>query len=169
MLTHSGADFCILGSRGSGKSTILEEFARRLGYETETIVLYQDMNSRELIQQRRMLSNGDTIWEDSQLVRAAKKGALCILDGLEKIHWSTAEILAPLIHHRCLQLPDGSRLVGAMYYDAMKAKTGFSDELLQQKCGFINTYKVIVIVLFSEVSIKLQKTSDLSPWEIPKV
>jgi hypothetical protein len=31
------------------------------------IVLYQDMNSRELVQQRRMLENGDTIWEDSQV------------------------------------------------------------------------------------------------------
>jgi hypothetical protein len=91
------------------------------------------MNSRELIQQRRMLSNGDTVWENSQLVRAAKKGALCILDGLEKIHWSTVESLATLIHHRYLQLPDGSRLIGSMHYNAMKAKTGFSDELLAQK------------------------------------
>lgn len=75
VLTHAYSDFCVLGERGSGKTTIIEEFANRLGYNTETVVLYQDMTSRELVQQRRMLENGDTIWEDSQLVQAAKRGA----------------------------------------------------------------------------------------------
>jgi len=61
---ESGNDFCLLGPRGSGKSTIVKELAARLGYTQsamETVVLYQDMNSRELLQQRRMLENGDTV------------------------------------------------------------------------------------------------------------
>lgn len=43
------------------------------------------MNSRELIQRRRMLPEGDTVWEDSQLVTAAKQGITCILDGVERV------------------------------------------------------------------------------------
>jgi MoxR-like ATPase len=76
MATHGFSDFCLLGERGIGKTTIIDEFASRLSYNVETIVLYQDMNSRELVQQRRMLANGDTVWEDSQLVRAAKRGKI---------------------------------------------------------------------------------------------
>lgn len=62
-LTHaSGADFCILGDKGSGKSTVITEFAKRFGYATETIALYNDLNSRDLLQRRRILPNGDTVW-----------------------------------------------------------------------------------------------------------
>uniref|UniRef100_A0A7E4ZTR3 von Willebrand factor A domain-containing protein 8 n=1 Tax=Panagrellus redivivus TaxID=6233 RepID=A0A7E4ZTR3_PANRE len=132
-LTHSVSDFALLGARGAGKTTIISELAHRLGYVPETVVLYQDMNSRELVQTRRMLPNGDTIWEDSQLVRAAKQGALCVLDGIEKVHWSTAEMLGSLIHHRYLQLPDGTRLIGALHYDALKTRTELTDEALAEK------------------------------------
>jgi von Willebrand factor A domain-containing protein 8 len=42
LLLHSGGtDFCLLGARGLGKSTLVHEFARRLGYQLETVVLYQ--------------------------------------------------------------------------------------------------------------------------------
>lgn len=62
-LTHaSGADFCILGYKGSGKTTVITEFAKRFGYSIETIALYNDMNSRDLLQSRRILPNGDTVW-----------------------------------------------------------------------------------------------------------
>lgn len=93
----------------------------------------KDMNSRELVQQRRMLDNGDTVWEDSQLVRAAKQGQLCILDGIDRIHWSTAEMLKSLIHHRYLQLPDGSRLIGSTSYELLKQKTQLSDDELSNR------------------------------------
>lgn len=32
------------------------------------------MNSRELLQSRRMNEKGDTLWEDSPLVQAAREG-----------------------------------------------------------------------------------------------
>ena len=84
-LTHaSNGDFCLLGARGSGKTTLVEEWARRLGYEIDTISLYADLNSRELLQTRVQLLNGDTIWSDSLLVAAAKAGRVCVLDGIER-------------------------------------------------------------------------------------
>ncbi|KAI1716295.1 AAA domain (dynein-related subfamily) domain-containing protein [Ditylenchus destructor] len=129
--THGQADYCLLGAKGSGKSTVISEVSRRINCPLETMVLYQDMNSRELFQQRRILDNGDTIWEDSQLVKAAKQGRICVLDGLERVHSSMVEALAPLIHHRFLQLPDGSRLLSFMQFDLLKAKTGLSDQELE--------------------------------------
>lgn len=51
------------------------------------------MTSRDLIQQRTTLSNGDTIWKNSPLVDAALHGKLAILDGINRIDPSTLAIL----------------------------------------------------------------------------
>lgn len=91
------------------------------------------MNSRELLQRRRMLDNGDTVWEDSQLVRAAKEGKLCVLDGIDRIHWSNVESISSLLHHRFLALPDGTRLIGAQTFDALAQKMAISAEELNKR------------------------------------
>ncbi|EYC24837.1 hypothetical protein Y032_0013g2130 [Ancylostoma ceylanicum] len=91
------------------------------------------MNSRELFQRRRMLDSGDTLWEDSQLVAAAKRGDVCVLDGAEKVHWSALESLQSLCHHRLLFLPDGSRLVGEEEFSNIQKKTGYNEEFLKSK------------------------------------
>ncbi|CAD5234405.1 unnamed protein product [Bursaphelenchus xylophilus] len=132
-ILHSQTDFCVLGAKGSGKTALIEEFGRRLNYHLETITLFQDMNSRELIQQRRMLPNGDTVWEDSQLIKAAKEGHLCVLDGLEKVHWSTAEVLSSLVHHRFIDLPDGGRLVSPEAFEILKKENEWNDNQLNEK------------------------------------
>lgn len=51
------------------------------------------MSSRDLIQQRNTLPNGDTIWQNSPLVTAALEGKLAILDGIHRIHSSTLGIV----------------------------------------------------------------------------
>ncbi|KAJ1354637.1 hypothetical protein KIN20_011630 [Parelaphostrongylus tenuis] len=112
---------------------MIAELAARLGFATEAMVLYQDMNARELLQRRRMLDNGDTLWEDSQLVAAAKRGDVCVLDGAERLHWSALESLASLCHHRFLFLPDGSRLVGAEEFENIQQKTGNDEVHLNAK------------------------------------
>uniref|UniRef100_A0A183C171 VWFA domain-containing protein n=1 Tax=Globodera pallida TaxID=36090 RepID=A0A183C171_GLOPA len=134
----AGVYFCLLGVRGGGKSLLVNEFAKKLGYsvEMETIVLYQDMSSRELFQRRKMLPNGDTQWEDNQLVRAAKSGTLCVLDGIDRVHWSTAEALASLVHHRFLALPDGARLVGNTNFALLKRRSGLTEQMLNERKVF---------------------------------
>ncbi|KAL3080777.1 hypothetical protein niasHS_014882 [Heterodera schachtii] len=136
VLLHSTSDFCLLGVRGGGKSLVVNEFAKRLGYAVETIVLYQDMSSRELLQRRKILPNGDTQWEDNQLVRAAKRGALCVLDGVDRVHWSTAESIASLVHHRFLALPNGTRLVGNSHFELLKHRSGLSEQMLNDRNVF---------------------------------
>lgn len=51
------------------------------------------MTSRDLIQQRTTLSNGDTVWKNSPLVDAALHGKLAILDGINRIDPSTLAIV----------------------------------------------------------------------------
>lgn len=39
--SHAHGDFGLLGPKGSGKTIVVEEFARRMGYTTDTMVMYQ--------------------------------------------------------------------------------------------------------------------------------
>ena len=126
--THLVSDLCLIGPKGCGKSTTVQTLADLTGYQIEPVVLYQDMTSRDLIQQRTTLSNGDTVWRDSPLVDAALNGKLAVLDGINRIHHSTLAILHRLVHDRELQLHDGKRLIRADRYDEIKKQHDKSDE-----------------------------------------
>lgn len=51
------------------------------------------MTSRDLIQQRTTLLNGDTVWKNSVLVTAALEGKLAVLDGIHRVHPSTLAVI----------------------------------------------------------------------------
>ena len=92
---------CILGSKGCGKSYMLNEIGKRYGATSSIRImpLYQEMTARDLLQRRSTTStseeqakegralDGDqddlssTTWQDSPLITAAKNGDICILDG----------------------------------------------------------------------------------------
>ncbi|XP_032686011.1 von Willebrand factor A domain-containing protein 8 [Odontomachus brunneus] len=131
--SHLTSDFCLIGPKGCGKSTTVQRLADLLGYQVEPIVLYQDMTSRDLIQQRTTSPNGDTVWRDSPLVDAALHGKLAVLDGINRIHSSTLAVLHRLVHDRELQLHDGKRLVRADRYDEIKKEHGSSDEDMRDR------------------------------------
>lgn len=115
--SYSVGDFCLIGPRGSGKNVVVEKMAEILSKEIENIVLYQDITSRDLIQQRMTLENGDTIWKNSPLIDAALKGKIAVVDGVHRVHPSTLTVLHRLVHDREIQLHDGTRLVSAEKYD----------------------------------------------------
>lgn len=80
MLNHSsGHDFALVGPTGCGKTELIKKFANLLDYNTQTVYLYKDMSSRDLLQQRITLSNGDTKWHNSPLIQGAINGDLVIL------------------------------------------------------------------------------------------
>lgn len=51
------------------------------------------MTSRDLLQQRMMSTNGDSIWQPSPLIIAAMKGHLAVLDGIHRINPGTLSVL----------------------------------------------------------------------------
>lgn len=115
--TYSVSDFCLIGPRGCGKNTVVNKLAEVLGKDIENIVLYQDITSRDLIQQRTTLDNGDTVWQNSPLINAALEGKIAVIDGIHRIHSSTLSVLHRLVHDREIQLHDGKRLINAERYD----------------------------------------------------
>ena len=56
-------------------------------------VVPQDMTSRELLQQRTTLANGDTAWRQAPLVVAALEGRLAVLDGVHRLDMGTLSVL----------------------------------------------------------------------------
>lgn len=91
--TFKAGDFCLIGSRGCGKNIVVSKLAEMMGQKIESIVLYQDMTSRDLVQQRSTLDNGDTVWRNSALVDAALEGKIALIDGVHRIHASTLSVL----------------------------------------------------------------------------
>ena len=108
---HSvGNDFLLVSPKGEGKTTLAREFASLLGYETHLYAMNTEMTSQHLLQRRSTdPSTGETVWEDSPILRAARRGDLCVLDGIEKLRPDVLSSIQSLIVDRDIQLPDGRR------------------------------------------------------------
>ena len=72
---------------------MVHQLAAMLGYTTENVVLYRDMTSRELLQQRSTLPNGDTTWTVLPLVMAARQGHMAVLDGIQHVDIGTMAVI----------------------------------------------------------------------------
>ncbi|OQR83325.1 hypothetical protein ACHHYP_14843 [Achlya hypogyna] len=108
-----GKDLCLLGPKGSGKSGLARQFAHRLGYPTELCTLFKDMTSRDLFQRRATDADGNTYWEDSPLMHAARHGHIAILDGVHRLHGDTLATLQRLLQDREIDLADGAKFIAA--------------------------------------------------------
>lgn len=91
--SYAVGDVCLIGPKGSGKSILVSQIAHTLNQSIEPMVLYQDMTARDFVQQRTTTADGDTVWRDSPLIRAAKTGGIAVLDGIHRIHSSTISVL----------------------------------------------------------------------------
>ncbi|KAG0224963.1 von Willebrand factor A domain-containing protein 8 [Actinomortierella wolfii] len=145
MMAHSVGDFCVIGSKGVGKSALMRQFGRNLGYKVEYIPLYKDMSSRDLLQRRSTTFSGDTVWENSALVKAALSGSLAIMDGIDTLSFGTMATLQRLIHERETALPDGRKLLRATHYEALQAKHGWSESQMVKK-GLLKIHAAFRIV-----------------------
>ncbi|KAJ8985337.1 hypothetical protein NQ317_008368 [Molorchus minor] len=157
------SDFCIVGPNGSGKNMLVNEMAQILDREVENIVLYQDMTSRDLVQQRTTLDNGDTVWNFSPLVSAALEGRIAILDGIDRIHPSTLTVLHRLIQDRELQLHDGRRLISSDRYEFLQKEFNLTEEQLKAS-GVLRIHSDFRIIAIGEPPNTQSKSGNwLSP------
>lgn len=161
--THAVGDFCLIGPRGCGKTAIVQELSKVLNHPLENLVLYKDMTSRDLIQQRTTDFKGDTQWKDSPLVQAAKKGHLIVLDGIHRLHSSTISSISRLIHDREIQLFDGTRLLRHDKYDELLESGSEVQELAAQ--GILRIHPAFRIIALAE-----PQTEDASgKWLTPEI
>ncbi|CEG83438.1 hypothetical protein RMATCC62417_17358 [Rhizopus microsporus] len=147
VLVHAGnRDICLLGTqKGVGKSALVRQFARRLGYTIDYIPLYRDMSSRDLLQRRSTTERGDTIWENSLLVEAAIHGRLAILDGIEALSYGTLNTLQRLCSDRETQLPDGTRLINAHRYEKLIKKLSLEELEAKKLIPIHPSFRIIAL------------------------
>ncbi len=93
-----------------GKSAVARVFAHVLGYDCELFSLFKDMTARDLFQRRATDAQGNTRWEDSPLVTAARHGRLAILDGVHRLAPDTLNVLQRIVQDREVELFDGTKL-----------------------------------------------------------
>jgi MoxR-like ATPase len=121
----------VLGDRGSGKTRLLREAASLLGVHLVSMQLFEDLGARDLLQKRSTDELGDTVWFDSELVAAAKRGGWVVLDGLEQLRPGVVASVQRLLQDHEADLPDGTRLVSSQRFEALKRKTQ-SEERMKQ-------------------------------------
>ena len=97
--------------QGSGKSVIAREFARAVGYKKLRVFpLYNELTARDLLQRRVTDDQGNTTWADSPLVRSAREGSVCVLDGVHSLDVHALSSLRRLLQDGAVDLPNGERL-----------------------------------------------------------
>jgi hypothetical protein len=125
----AGVDLCIIGEKGCGKSFMARQFALALGYApVETLFIYADMTSRDLLQRRTTGDDKETLWQPTPLAIAVRTGRLAILDGIHRLPLGTISTLLRLIEDREITLFDGSRYVQMERYREMQRKFGLSED-----------------------------------------
>ena len=124
-------DLCLIGSAGSGKSRLVEQFCKELKQKPTLVNCYRDMSARDLLLKRTTDDNGSTIWEMSPLLKGALNGEIVILDGIHRLESDTLAVLHSLVTHREIDLADGRRLLRHDRFDNIQAVGGN---------GYINDY-----------------------------
>jgi MoxR-like ATPase len=166
MIAHTTlGDFCVVGEKGAGKSAVTRAFARILGYRVEFIPLYRDMSSRDLLQRRSTTLAGDTVWENSPLVKAALEGSLAVLDCADSILPATLCTLARLISEREIPLPDGSILIHpARYAKLMKEQGWHKDDLDSRRIYPVHPSFRLVALARPNVKWLTEEAGSLMHW-----
>eukprot|EP00977_Amphora_coffeiformis_P014936 scaffold4262_cov169-Amphora_coffeaeformis.AAC.5 len=100
----------LVGPKGSYKSALARQIAKRSGTHAELFSLYSDMTARDLLLTRGTDEDGNTIWRKTPLSRAIENGTWVILDGIQKISNDTLTSVALLMEQGQIDLPDGTRL-----------------------------------------------------------
>jgi MoxR-like ATPase len=107
-----GRDIILISPKGEGKNATAQQFASLLGYDTNLFAMYSEMTSQDLLLRRTTdQATGQSQWEESPLLKAARMGEMCILDGVEKLRPDVLSSLQSLLMDREVALPDGRRVL----------------------------------------------------------
>ena len=87
------------GPTGCGKTRFVRHMADRLGRPLVTVACQEDLSAADLAG-RFLLENGDTVWRDGPVTRAARTGAICYLDEVVEARADVLTLIHPLTDDR---------------------------------------------------------------------
>ena len=99
----------LIGSQGVGKNRLADKLIAMLGREREYIQLHRDstLSSLTLVPS---LEDGQIVWQDSPLVRAARHGRILLVDEADKAPLEVVALLKQLVEDGSVLLGNGQRL-----------------------------------------------------------
>ncbi|TPX32182.1 hypothetical protein SmJEL517_g04613 [Synchytrium microbalum] len=168
MVAHSAGDLCIIGEKGAGKSALLRSLTSMLGYKVELIPLYKDMSARDLMQRRSTNLLGDTIWENSPLIKAAIEGSIAILDQIEVLSFGTLATIQRLTSEREMVLPDGTQLVHPNRYVKLIKKSGFTPAMMKEK-KIVPVHPNFRVISIARPTVTAQGGAQKGNWLSPEI
>jgi AAA domain (dynein-related subfamily) len=113
-----GQDMFLLGRPGPLRRSIALQYLQLTQREIEYVALSRDTTESDL-KQRREILNGTAIYFDQSVVRAAKKGRILVIEGVEKAERNVLPVLNNLLENREMHLEDGHFLIPADRYDKL--------------------------------------------------
>jgi len=143
-------DMLLIGPPGSGSSyrrQLAFMYAEMTNQPVEILTLSSDITESELKQRRELISHQCTpdsnttgggtsvVFVDQPPVRAALKGRILILDGLEKVDRNVLPTLNNLLENREMNLEDGRFLIPPKRYSQLSSQAAYNT--LQQSDSFL--------------------------------
>lgn len=113
-----GQDVFLIGPPGPLRRSIAMQYLELTKREVEYVALSRDTTETDL-KQRREIRSGTAFYIDQCAVRAATRGRVLILEGLEKAERNVLPVLNNLLENREMQLEDGRFLMSAERYDKL--------------------------------------------------
>ena len=161
----TGADLCIVGRAGGGKSALAKQLAATLGYNVTSVPLYRDMSAQDLLQRRHLDAKGNTSWLFSPVVEAALNGDMCILDGIHRLRPDGLASLQQLLSDRETALLDGTRLLRAAHFDAVQRQMGCTAAAMREEHRLLRVHHAFRVVALAQPPTNSERwlSSELLP------
>lgn len=115
-----GQDCFLIGPPGPFRRRLALSYCEIARRESEVLTISQDTTEADL-KQRREIVDGCAIYVDQAPVRAALKGRILIVDGIEKAERNVLPTLNNLLENREMSLSDGRFLVSPQRFDNLLA------------------------------------------------
>ena len=94
-----GLGVMLKGPTGCGKTRFVEHMAWRLDRPLITVACHDDLSASDLTG-RWLIRDGETVWQDGPLTRAARAGAICYLDEVVEARQDVVVVIHPLTDDR---------------------------------------------------------------------
>ncbi len=104
-----GEHLLLIGNQGVGKNKLADKFLQLLRLPREYIQLHRDTTVSQLTTQPSV-HDGQLVFEDSPLVRAAREGYVLVVDEADKAPTHVTALLKGLAEDREMMLGDGRRI-----------------------------------------------------------
>ncbi|XP_026486549.2 von Willebrand factor A domain-containing protein 8 [Vanessa tameamea] len=141
-----GQDMFLLGRPGPSRRKVALQYLELTQRELEYVALSRDTTEADL-KQRREIQSSTATYFDQSAVRAAIKGRVLVIEGIEKAERNVLPVLNNLLENREMHLEDGRFLIPASRYDKLLQEHGAEEVSKWRLVRVDENFRVIALGL----------------------